>query len=998
MCDAAGGGGYFRDDGVEEQEIRLAKYILPSGAIGADICISQNMRSLTKNFGKLEDYVARHNNIPIIALQEIWTPILPPQLRGYSKLIGRQRSKKGGGGVGFFIKDPITYTIVQSPFIEGELETLCLDIKLSKTRTVRVLNIYRPPDVSPTLFINAISDLPLATTHRNIVLGDINIDILDVRKNGLIEVFAERGLGSLIDIPTRIFKKSATCIDHIYTDIKSSASFVIENDISDHFTVSLTLNSKATKNKSLPETYDAPLHDERSLDYLKQYFRAYGKSTEWKEILNCKTPEAFDLFEKVLREAILICCPTVTKNRSKIPINPWFTPELIELRAEKEKLHRKARTKRTDESWEAYRETNKWYNKECRKAKNEYYAEQINMAKDNGKKLWEITNEVTGRPTKKSKSGAVGPIEGCSNDVETATKINTFFATVAAKLKDQIKKSKKSYKHYLPPRDEDDANDVLELRSVSCEKVDKIIDNMKSKTSFSHDTMSNKQLKHIKDEILVPLTHLINVSIKCSFIPKSWKTAKMVPIFKSGDRSQPTNYRPISLLPTMSKVLERAVSNQVYGYFERTKKLYNLQFGYRQGYSTEGLLLKILDYVAKRRSDNKHVLNVYIDLRKAFDTVPYDILFEKLSYYGLSKSTVDWFRSYLSERRMYTKVADSESGMEDILCGVPQGSILGPLLFLIFINDLPHSTKLLTALYCDDTTFAHHSNNLETLFSETNEMLASIEDWFDANFLSLHPGKTRFMLFTTPKESKTSTHKLFLQGKEVQRVHENGEETSFKLVGVHLDEGLTFKHHIKHVHKKIIGMTAIIKRSRKLLTSRIKKMLFHALVQSHLQYCLSIWGGAADGLLKPLRISQKKAARIACGVRGNKHSEPCFSNLGALKLEDLYITACAKIAVKHVADIQTEGLQDCFEKACNKKRKERVTRLQNSDNLKVPRMDAQWLRHLPAYKIPKMWNEKISANIRDMGPIIIDSAYKSQTLLNYADYKCEKADCFSCNN
>ena len=568
---------------------------------------------------------------------------------------------------------------------------------------------------------------------------------------------------------------------------------------------------------------------------------------------------------------------------------------------------------------------------------------------------------------------------------------------MAANLKTKIKKSRNSYKHYLPPRDSETDTDELELRTVDCGKVEKIIENMKNKTSFSHDTMSNKQLKHIKREILVPLTHLINVSIKCSYVPKAWKTAKMVPIFKSGDPAQPTNYRPISLLPTMSKVLERAVSNQVYGYFERTKKLYNLQFGYRHGYSTEGLLLKILDHIAKRRSENKHVLNVYIDLRKAFDTVPYDILFDKLAHYGLSTNTVEWFRSYLSERRMYTKVADSESGMEDILCGVPQGSILGPLLFIIFINDLPHSTKLLTALYCDDTTFAHHADNLQDLFSETNEMLASIEDWFDANFLSLHPGKTRFMLFTTPKESKESDHKLFLQGKEVQRVHDKGAETSFKLVGVHLDEGLTFKTHIQHVHKKIIGMTAIIKRSRKLLTSRIRKMLFHALVQSHMQYCLPIWGGAAERLLKPLKISQKKAARVACGVRRSKHSEPCFSNLGALKLEDLYIASCAKIAVKHVADIQTEGLQDCFETS-KKRKKERVTRLQNSDNLIVPRMDAQWLRHLPAYKIPKIWNEKITDNIRDMGPIILDTVYKSQTLLNYADYRCDKNNCFSCNN
>lgn len=1006
------GSGRFCDSEAEEQNIKVAKYLLPHETINADILISQNMRSLDRNFPKLKEFVGRHNNIKICALQEIWSPKCPTtKIPGFQPLIERTRVNQTGGGVGFLLEDSVRYTKIDSPFLQGSVETLCLDVKVDKRKPTRIINIYRPPGADVTDLLRVIPDLPLSKTNQNIILGDINIDINDVRKQGLIETFAEYGLASLIDIPTRVgtikvndeTRTTATVIDHVYTNIKLARSFVYETCISDHYTICITINDKRSKLKLPPPEFLSPLHDERSLGYLLAYLTAYRVSTNWEEVLECKSIEAFQIFEDILQDAIKICCPTVMKNRRKIPQNPWMTKELLKTRCQKEKLHRNARKSKTVSAWEEFKAFNKMYNKLCRDAKNSYYGDKFEVNRNDGRQLWQLANEVTGRTTKKGNNSKVGPIEGCATDAESAKKINTFFATVASNLQKHIKTPKKTFKQYLPKLDSV-PNKKLKLRTVSRQKVEEIIDNMKSKTSFGHDTMSNRMVKYVKEEISIPLTHLINLSIRHSYVPQTWKTAKMVPIFKSGDPSLPTNYRPVSLLSTLSKVLERVICNQVYGYLENNKLLFPMQFGFRKAHSCEGLLLQLIDYISKAKDKNKHVLNVYIDLKKAFDTCVYPILLQKLAHYGLDPTTVGWFDSYLSERKMYTKLGDSESDMMDILCGVPQGSILGPLLFLIYINDLPHVTKLFTALYADDTTFAHYHEDIDTLFQETNTLLADVEDWFDANMLSLHPGKTRFILFTNSKTAKESKHELFLQNNSILRVQETGTEKSFKLVGVYLDEGLTFKYHIKHVQKKIIGMTSLLSRSKHILPSKIKKVLFHSLVQSHLQYCLPVWGGATG--TSALKTTQKKAARVACSVKWNKHCDPCFANLQALKFDDLYKLSCAKIALKSVSNLQVEGLKNCFIPTnTDITRKGRTeanygpkTRLQCKKDLITPFYTKEELRRLPPYRVPEIWNKQIPPNLKDFDTITFADAFKTQTIHEYSMFRCRKKNCYICNS
>ena len=246
--------GRFDDAGTDEQNDRLAKYLLPGQQINTDIAISQNMRSINKNFQHLKEFVGRHSNIKVCALQETWSSKVQYKIDGFQPLLERRRVKKAGGGVGFYLENSVKYTIVDSPFLEGVVETMCVDVKINKSKSIRFINIYRVPEASITDFIQCIPALPFSSTNPNVVLGDININIEDIREQGLIEMFAERGMASLVDIPTRIATRtrktdgeqvtSATVIDHVYTNLKSCRAFVYETSISDHYTIALTLNDK----------------------------------------------------------------------------------------------------------------------------------------------------------------------------------------------------------------------------------------------------------------------------------------------------------------------------------------------------------------------------------------------------------------------------------------------------------------------------------------------------------------------------------------------------------------------------------------------------------------------------------------------------------------------------------------------------------------------------------------------------------------------------------
>ena len=368
--------------------------------------------------------------------------------------------------------------------------------------------------------------------------------------------------------------------------------------------------------------------------------------------------------------------------------------------------------------------------------------------------------------------------------------------------------------------------------------------------------------------------------ITTGIFPDSFKKSKIIPLFKKGEPSLLVNYRPISLLPTISKIFERIIHNQMYDYFNDNNLLAEQQYGFRKLHSTEFAAVKLADYISKQMESGKIPCSLYIDLSKAFDTLCYDILLQKLRYYGFSGTELKLLRCYLRNREQYVKYNNYQSELIDISTGVPQGSILGPLLFSICINDLiTVSDKLNFIMYADDTTIYFNLEDFDPTCIEadiTNE-LEKVNIWLKLNKLSLNTQKTKLMVFHR-KQKNVSEINLSIDHNQIEQI------PVFNFLGIIFDENLSWKNHTKMIANKISRVTGILYRLKSVFPKEVLVTLYKTLIASYIHYGLLVWGmdcNRIEGL-------QKKAIRLITNSSYFAHTTPLFKEEKLLKVQDIF--------------------------------------------------------------------------------------------------------------
>ena len=307
-----------------------------------------------------------------------------------------------------------------------------------------------------------------------------------------------------------------------------------------------------------------------------------------------------------------------------------------------------------------------------------------------------------------------------------------------------------------------------------------------------------KILKVLDLPISNDLSILINESFETGIFPEKLKIAKVIPIFKKGLTSRKSNYRPISLLSVFSKLFAKLMHKRLYRFLEICEILCCMQFGFRTGHSTDHALVSLTETIKSSLDKNRYGCGIFIDLQKAFDTVNHELLLKKLEHYGIRGIALNWFYSYLSCRKQFVSVNGHSSSLREISCGVPQGSVLGPLLFLIYINDLPNSSQLLSFfLFADDTNIYYESNDLAILMRRVNKELKKLKLWLDSNKLAFNVDKTNFVLFHSPHKKLSEYADLKIGKQFIQRT------LYVKFLGVMIDEHLTWKYHTTELCKKL---------------------------------------------------------------------------------------------------------------------------------------------------------------------------------------------------
>ena len=335
---------------------------------------------------------------------------------------------------------------------------------------------------------------------------------------------------------------------------------------------------------------------------------------------------------------------------------------------------------------------------------------------------------------------------------------------------------------------------------------------------------------------------------------------------------------------------------------------------------------------------------MFLDLKKAFDCVSHRILLRKLELYGIKDSALAWFKSYLSGRSQRVLFKGILSDKMWIRIGVPQGSILGPLLFLIYINDLPGASKLLESLFADDTTFQASGKTLEELEEFMNTELAKAAQWFKDNQLTLHPGKTRYILLN----SKGKTLDIRLEGTPIKQISHRSDETSFKFLGIMIDESLNWKEHISYLHGKLRKSFFSLCRIKNLFPTKLKVLLFNALFKSHIEYGIQVWGQGTG--IQKIEIIQKKMVRALFTKSGFGHTEPIMKRLGILRVRDLYVLRSVCSIAKIHQELIPDTITDMFDFGEDKRR---------TGEIKLPRRTSALSDKLPKYCLAKIWNKII---------------------------------------
>ena len=851
------------------------------------------------------------------------------------------------------------------------------------------------------------------------ILGDFNIDILQYKNHRKTQEFIDNmfasGFLQIINHPTRISShansSSATLIDHIWTNSLNDfySSGIITTHISDHYAPFHFLNnSKVVNRPKFIKTRNFSNENINSFKTLLEQanFQSTFNEQQNPQIAYDKFHEIFfTLFDAHFEEK------TVRFNINIHKIEPWMSKGLLKSRRTKIELYSIYSKHRSVENKQIFDKYKNLYNKLLRAMKKLHYSKLLISHQGNLKKSWEIIKEACNKSgrAKNSSPKSLNINGNIINQTELIVEnFNRHFTSVTTNIQQSIPPTDRPPDSYL---DEVQANFIFNLTSP--EQIMQIFSHLESKSSTDFTGLSTKFVKIILPLIAKPLAHIFNLSLRHGLVPSQFKIAKVSAVFKKGGNPENLNdYRSINLLLVFSKILEKLVSIQLKDYLSEHDIIHPNQFGFQEGNSTIHPMIHMLNKISTAMNNNEYTIGIFCDLTKAFDMVPVDIMCKKLEKIGIRGSTLNWFRNYLTDRQQFVCIDSISSTLSEITLGLPQGSILGPILFIIFINDLPKSTLLYSLLFCDDTTLLASGPNLADLVTFVNSELQKVSTWFRTNKMSLHPLKTKFTIFhPSPHLIPWNEINIYINEnnidcpspndqliRKLEFVNHESEIPAIKFLGVYFDPALNFRYHIKQLNAKLSKSLFVLRRCQKILYPEAMRSLYYSTFHCHLIYGIIAYSSTYDSLINDIFKQQKKAIRCISNAKYNSHTGILFKKLGILPFPALVDYFKLNFMYLYIKDLQPKSFRISNYWTLNQDRNIPYA-LRTHADFAIPFSRLALISRLPFISLPKTWNkyEEILKDLKNRPNYNLFKKHLKKTLIENIETNCNRLLCHICH-
>lgn len=918
--------------------------------------LTLNIRSLNHNFDELQVLLVRLDlEFDVIVLTECWLNGNKgvPSLLNY-KAVSTERNFNQNDGVVIYIKNQLTFNTYEPNNIK---DANCLVTTLGMEYAI--ISIYRPPSYRRLDdFISSLDSI--LTDHKRfkniILIGDININIIDTDQannySSYLDMLASHGLTPTHKLPTR----GNSCLDHCMVKTRlPNKTLVCDTSVTDHSPVLFSISKVQMR-------MAAPIRTLKKVDY--KLALAELDHVDWDSLLGgADVNYATNTFLHTVNKTINKFTTLKKVSHRKHNLQPWITIGILRCLRHRDKLHQYARCNPNNDiikiTYKRYRNT---CNRMLKSVKRNYQRSLIKKHNNNLKQQWSVIKQICNFKNTPDSDKHILQLK--PSPQESLNHANSYFVNIGKQLANTIiHETKLTEADRLKIINPTSASlNSMTLLPTDEHEVRATILSLKTSHSTGWDGISSYFLKLGINTMVSPITWICNLCLCMGKFPDALKKSIISPIHKAGERENIENYRPISLLPTLAKILEKIINKRLKGFLEKNNILSSNQHGFRERKSTNDAMLQLTNFIVDKLDKNKKALGLFLDLKKAFDTVSVPLLIKKLENKGIRGLPLQLFQDYLSGRKQAVVAGDLCSEEESINYGVPQGSVLGPTLFLIYIDDLCRivlkNTQIIT--FADDTVLLFYGNS----WSDTNKLAQDgfneVTEWLSTNLLTLNLSKTKFIPFSIRNSSLPAEDSISIQAHSCQQRNNCKcpritEAQSIRYLGIQIDRNLNFKEHIDSLTGRVRKLIYIFKSLRHVCDRKLLITIYSALCQSIICYCINVWGGVPKTSLLKLERAQRMVLKVMAFKNYTHPTSTLYKEISVLTVRQLFI--------KHLILLQHKNAPDFHE---SRRRYDIV--------YSIPTCNTKFAKRFPMI----------------LGPVIYNKISKSIDLRALTSYSCKR--------